>query len=128
VVAIDTPLEVEDAAESFGRNASILFMRSIAHIVRSLKRRAPERIVHPSPAAPVVSANLCEALLKMAPKSEASDLRFAVSWSPSRDNPLGVPKEATLDRSMYEALENVADQLRRQEPRPSTKRARKAKG
>jgi hypothetical protein len=113
VVVIDTPLEVQDAAESFGRLASVSFMRSLAHIARSLKRRAPERIVHPSPAAPVVSANLCEALLRMAPKSESSDLRFAVSWSPSRDNPIGVAKEVILARSMYEPLEKVAAQLRR---------------
>jgi hypothetical protein len=123
VMVLDTPLEVKDATASFGRNSSILFMRSLAHITRSLKRRAPERIVHPSPSAPVVSANLCEALLKMAPKSEASDLRFAVSWSPSRDNPIGVPKEVSLERSMYEPLEKVVSEMKRQKPSPAARRA-----
>lgn len=112
-VVIDTPLEVEHASESFGRKASITLMQSVAHIARSLQQRAPERIVAPSSAAPRVSTALCEALLEMAPRSEAFALRFAISWSPSRESPEDVAQQVVIDPWMYEPLQLVLEQLKK---------------
>lgn len=111
-VVIDTPLEVERAAPGFGRKASIAFMRSLAHLARSIRAGSPERILHPQASEPRVSAELCEAVLRM----EASDLRFAISWSPWMPAPQGVPREVQIDRAMFEPLEKIAGKLRRASP------------
>jgi hypothetical protein len=120
VMVIDTPLEVDHARPGFGREASLTLMRSLAHIAGSIRVGSPERIVNPQVGEPTVSSNLCEAILRMAPQSEAADLRFAVSWSPLMAPPVDVLREISIDRTMYEPLERAASQLR---PSPSTERS-----
>jgi hypothetical protein len=120
VAVIETPLEVEHARPGFGRDVSSTLMRSLAHIASAIRSGVPDRIVNPRDEDPQVSANLCEAILRMAPPSEASDLRFEISWSPMLAAPPGVPDRISIDRTMYEPLEQAASQLR---PSPSTSRA-----
>lgn len=112
VLVIETPIEVEGAAESFGREVSITLMRSLEHIAMSLRDATPDRIVNPLAEDPQVSSNLCEAILRMAPQSEIADLRFQVTWSALRAAPFDVPQVVSVDRSMYEPLERAAAQLR----------------
>jgi hypothetical protein len=112
VVVIETPIEVENARPGFGRDVSVTLMRSLAHIATSLRNGTPDRIVNPESDEPQVSSNLCEAILRMAPQSEISDLRFTVAWSALVSPPAEVPTSVSVDRTMYEPLENVASQLR----------------
>lgn len=117
-MVVDTPTEVDGAREGFGRDASVLFVRSLAHLTSSLRSGSPERIVQPADGAPIVSANLCEALLRMAPPSESADLRFEVGWSPLLPAPADLPTSIVVDRQMYEPLEQLASSMR-----PSTSSA-----
>lgn len=112
VMVVDTPTEVDGARDGFGRDASVLFVRSLAHLASSLRSGVPERITDPVDGSPLVSANLCEALLRMAPPSESADLRFEVGWSPLLSPPLDLPKSIVIDRQMYEPLEQLATKLR----------------
>jgi hypothetical protein len=112
VVVIDTPIDVESSSPGFGREVSRELMRSLEHISTAIRSGEPDRIVNPQGQEPLVSSNLCEALLRMAPQSEASDLRFAISWSPLKPAPIGIASEISIDRTMYEPLERVASQLR----------------
>ncbi len=120
VVVIDTPLEVDNTRPGFGREVSTTLMRSLIHIAHALRMDAADRIVNPRPGDPQVSSNLCEAILRMAPASESSDLRFDVAWSPLVAPPPNIPREISIDRTMYEQLEQVASQLR---PSRSTARS-----
>jgi hypothetical protein len=112
VMVVDTPTEVEGARPGFGREASVLLVRSLAHVAGALRAATPDRIVNPEPDEPQVSANLCEAILRMAPANESADLRFGVTWSPLLAAPTNVPAEVTIDRHMYEAVEKLARQMR----------------
>lgn len=116
VVVIETPLEVEAAPPQFGRAVSVTLMRSLEHVARCLRRAQASRIVNPEPGEPRVSANLCESILRMAPPSELADLRFDISWSSLLDVPTDAPARVSIDRSMYEALEQVAGELRPSQP------------
>jgi hypothetical protein len=111
VMVVETPMEVEGARPQFGRETSALLMRSVAHLTRSVRNGTLDRVVSPTPGDPVISANLCDAILQMAPPSEVADLRFAVSWSPLIPAP-DAPASAVIDRHMYEAIEGVASALR----------------
>ena len=112
VMVVDTPTEVEGAKPGFGRDASTLFLRSLSHLASSIRGGLLDRILNPEPGEPQVSANLCEAILRMAPSSESADLRFEVSWSPLLAPPTGVPSLVTIDRHMYESIERLATQMR----------------
>jgi len=112
VMVVDTPTEVEGSPSGFGRDASALLFRSLAHVASAIRGGLPDRIVNPELGEPQVSANLCEAILQMAPANEGADLRFGVTWSPLIAPPLDVPALVTIDRHMYEPLEQAAKQLR----------------
>jgi hypothetical protein len=112
VMVVDTPTEVEGARPGFGRESSVLLVRSLAHIARAIRAGTPDRVANPEPGEPQVSANLCDAILQMAPANEAADLRFAVSWSPLVAPAENVPMTVTIDRHMYEAVEKLARQMR----------------
>lgn len=112
VMVVDTPTEVDGARPGFGRDASVLLVRSLSHLASALRSGTPERVADPAPDEPQVSANLCEAILRMAPPTESADLRFAVSWSPLLAPPRDLPAAITIDRHMYEAIERLATQMR----------------
>ncbi len=112
VMVIDTPTDVDGAPPGFGRETSVLLMRSLAHIATSIRAGTSDRIVNPDPGGLQVSGNLCEAVLRMAPSSESGDLRFEISWSPLMAPPKDAPRMVSIDRHMYEGIEQAARQLR----------------
>jgi len=112
VAVIETPTEVDGARPGFGRDASVELFRSLQHLVSSLRRDQPEEITAPSATQPQVSANLCEALLQMAPSSEGADLRFEVTWSPLVPVPARVPTRVQIDRHLYERIQLLAARMR----------------
>ncbi len=112
VMVVDTPTEVEGTREGFGRAASELLMRSLSHLATSIRAGTPHRVTEPQAGEPQVSANLCEALLWMAPPNEAADLRFEVAWSPLLPAPKELASVVTIDRHMYEAVESLAAAMR----------------
>lgn len=116
VLTVEAPLDVtpQRAAqeESFGRRASLLLLRSVAHVAAAVRAGEPGRVLEPSQGEPQVSANLCEALVEMMPPDEGADLRLHSSWSPLLPIEPQVPSEVHVDRNMYEAIEKLAHQLR----------------
>ncbi|WP_257452714.1 hypothetical protein [Archangium lipolyticum] len=116
VLTVEAPLDVTPQRsareESFGRRASLLLLRSVAHVAAAVRAGAPERVLEPASGEPVVSANLCEALVEMMPRDESADLRLRSSWSPLLPVEPEVPSEVHVDRNMYEAIEKMAHQLR----------------
>lgn len=121
VMVVDTPTEVDGAPPGFGRDASVLLLRSLAHVAASIRGGAPDRVVTPDVGEPQVSANLCEAILRMAPADEGADLRFEVSWSPLIAPPADIPGAVTIDRHMYEAIEQLARKMRPSESNEPTR-------
>lgn len=117
VLTINAPLDIHDQLEThdqapFGRRATTLLLDSTSYIARSIRQGDPTRILDDRADAPLVSANLCEALVEMMPPDESADLRLSGSWSPLVPPPEAVPVDILLDRSMFEPIEQLAQQLR----------------
>ena len=116
VLTVETPLDIElqrpVSEEPFGRQTAILFLQSVEHLAQYVRAGEPQRVVEPREGDPVLSANLCEALVEMMPPDESADLRLRGSWSPLLRVGAHVPSEVHVDRNMYESIERVARELR----------------
>jgi hypothetical protein len=85
-------------------------MAGVAEVATSVRTNRVQRII--DDAAPIVSANLCDALVDMMPKTEDADLRIGGSWSPLLGAPEDVQSVVTIERDMYEAIEGLSEALR----------------
>lgn len=116
VLTIDAPLDIHaqlDATEvPFGRRATTYLLASTAHLAQSVRRGEASRILDESTDAPLVSVNLCEALVEMMPPDESADLQLTSAWSPLLPAPTTVPPAVRFDRTMFEPIEHLARQLR----------------
>lgn len=116
VLTVDAPLDIHDhldASETpFGRRATTLLFESTAYLARSIRQGEAARVLDDRPDAPLVSANLCDALVEMMPPDESADLRLSGAWSPLIPAPTAVPVVIHFDRTMFEPVERLAQQLR----------------
>jgi hypothetical protein len=98
--------------EPFGRKATTLLVRSVARVVDAIRTDSLDDLATAHEGAPVVSANLCEALAEMMPASEDASLKVGSSWSPRLPPPRDVPTVVRVERHYRPLLEQVARALR----------------
>lgn len=114
VLTVDAPLDLHAQLDPtdvpFGRRATTYLFAATAHLAQSIRRGEPDRVLDDA-AGPLVSANLCESLVEMMPPDESADLRLTGAWSPLLPAP-AVPLAVHFDRTMFEAVEQLAQQLR----------------
>ena len=109
---VDPALSEEKALEPFGRKATTLLLRSVVRVVDAIRADSLDGLMKPPSGAPVVSANLCEALAGMLPGAEDANLRISSSWSPVLPPPRDVPDSVRVERQYRSAIEQVARALR----------------
>ena len=130
-VAIVCPLGSVAASEAssceddpFPRKVTRLLMRSAARIVRSIESDAASSLfgAPESDEEPVVSSNLCDALLRMRPPQEKTALTVSCTWTPSVPLPAQglMPREVTFQQEHFLVLETICQRHRpaRREPGP----------
>ena len=98
--------------EPFGRKATVLLVQSVARVVDAILADDIGGLMAPPLGAPVVSANLCEALVEMMPAQEGSGLWLGSSWSPFVTAPRNVPSVVRVEGQYRRAVEEVARALR----------------
>jgi hypothetical protein len=114
----EPPSGVEEA-EPFGRKATSLLVRSVARVIGAIHVDDLRALIDPPSGAPVVSANLCEALVEMMPAQAGTGLRIEPSWSPLVQRPRDLPALVRVEGQYRRAVEDVARALRGDEaPRP----------
>ncbi len=122
VVTVETPVNLESAALSqpdllesaipFGRRASTLLYVALDRIVSNLKHGDTDALIDDERALEAgVSANLCRAVLSMAPSDEGADLSISGTWAASFAPPQGIPECVKIDRDLYEPLDKLAARL-----------------
>lgn len=121
VVSISCPMRAVDEEEAglfgphqpFARRATSLLTRALADLDQAIEENRINSVIDEEH--PIVSANLCEALLKMRPAQDGGVLEFMASWAASE------PVEfdsAVFGRSIifssdeFESIEDVYRQLR----------------
>lgn len=118
VLVVESPLDISPQgtlmADPFGRRSVEYLIRSVAALAEGIRQDRVERLVdaESEPGVPVISANLCEAMVEMLPPSGAVDLRLQSVWSPLLPMPQGVPSVVTIDGPMYALIEEIGRQLR----------------
>jgi hypothetical protein len=120
VVTIACPLNAVDADQSglphddrrpFARRATSLLERALTELNGAIEDDRINSIVDQPE--PIVSANLCEAILKMRPTDERGALEFMASWAssePVTDDRLRKPVTFGFDE--FESVEDVYRQLK----------------
>jgi hypothetical protein len=113
------PLVDDDGVGPFGRKATTLLMQSVARVVDAIRADDARALTEPPPGAPVVSANLCEAIVEMMPAQDDAGLRIRSSWSPLIAAPRDVAAAVRIEGSYRGAIEEVVRALRpRTSPTP----------
>jgi hypothetical protein len=121
VVAISCPMRAFDADEAgvppfdepFARRATLLLSRALSSLDRAIEEDRVNSIV--DDAHPIVSANLCDALLKMRPAQDNAFLEFRPSWAsstPIRAEEKSDSTSITFSSDDFQAIEEVYRQLR----------------
>ncbi|HEU4410456.1 MAG TPA: hypothetical protein VFS43_34695 [Polyangiaceae bacterium] len=121
VLTVEAPLDARArpalGKEPLGRKAVAHLMRATAFLVEAIRQWGRDATGAAAfqtvfELEPDLSANLCEALVEMMPSDESADLRLRTSWSPLLAPPADMPSMVVIDRSMYEAIESVGNELR----------------
>lgn len=120
IITIECPLKALDADQAgaffkdklpFARQATGLLDRALTELNSAIEENRINSVVDQSE--PIVSANLCEALLKMRPSDERSALEFTVSWASSEPVISGQSRRPVIfSADEYLSIEDVYRQLR----------------
>jgi len=121
-VAIACPLRFEgeqisihDApASPFARKTTVLLLQSLHRLVQSIEADEVDSFVASQRTQPVISANLCDALLEMKPKDKKAQLKISVSWASTLPYPATpeTSKEVALPTDYFSIIEDVYWKLR----------------
>jgi hypothetical protein len=123
-VTLKAPLSLpelagEHAADEdvpFARKATETLAASVARIAQAIDQDRVETILETPQGSVQVTANLCEALLKMQPERENSALAFSVSWAAS--HPVRVAVGSVVLRNEHFPLINLMSHRLRGETVP----------
>lgn len=103
---LDVPDELE--TPHFGRRASEALIRGVDSLVTHVRAHTERQLLDaPGP----VSANLCRAVVGMAPADEGADVRLQARWSPLLASSVRTDG-VVVERELYERIEVLGDQLR----------------
>ncbi|MFM8478192.1 MAG: hypothetical protein ACKOEO_20600 [Planctomycetaceae bacterium] len=121
VVSISCPMRAVDAEQAglnsselpFARRTTSLLTRALASLDQAIEEDRINSIVDEED--PIVSANLCDALLKMRPVQGDGLLEFIPSWAPSEPIDLDVritTRSIVFSSDEFEPIEDIYRQLR----------------
>lgn len=121
VATLECEIDVDDTSpalltgevpEPFGRKATTLLVRSVARVVDAIRTDDIGALTEPPEGAPIVSANLCEALVEIMTGPDDTALRIGSSWSPVLPAPRDVPTSVRIEQHYRSVIDQVARALR----------------
>jgi hypothetical protein len=107
VPSADTPSD----PTPFARRVSELLMRSLRRLARALQAGDLDPLLTPAEGEPVLSANLCEALLDLAPPGDADAVTVDVRWARTHP-PAAALGPVRLRRDDFPRIEALGRRLR----------------
>ena len=113
--AIDNDqLFIDTTDDPFARKTTTLLMRSAAELVSAIETDKVREMVQRNKQDPMVSANLCDAIVRMKPSIDGSELTIGATWSMLRPAPTGqtVPRTVRIQHSYFPVIEDVYRELR----------------
>ena len=110
--AVEQDQPLLPGAEPFTRRAVTLLMKSLARVVHSIEADAVPSMFIDAPDEPVVSANLCDALLQMQPHEAESHLDVKVSWATTLPPTEPLPDFVRIRYEYFPIIDDIAKKLR----------------
>jgi hypothetical protein len=115
--AVDEDRSLFEAETPFARRTTELLMRSTHHLVQAIESDSTAAVNQTGDTSALVSANLCDAILRMQPPDERSEMHLSVTWASTRPEPTGnVPERVTLRAEYFRVIEDIYRNLRPPEP------------
>lgn len=108
----------KDMPDPFARNVTKTFMKSVGHIVESIKSELTDQLIKPVGDQIVISSNLCEALQQLQPQDERSSLHISCTWSRTTQPPTDVPSRVKVPKEYFPTIDAIGQHLRpKKEPK-----------
>lgn len=96
----------------FTRQTIRLLMQSLSRVVSAIEADQIPTIFEEVPDAPVVSANLCEALLHVQPQDEQSMLDVCASWATTLPPKTPIPTKVRIRHEYFPIIQDISRKLR----------------
>jgi hypothetical protein len=110
--AVEQDQDLLPDVEPFTRQAIALLMRSLSRIVSAIEADTLPAVFDEVPDAPVVSANLCEALLQAQPQDEQSVLDVSASWATTLPPKIPIPTKVRIKHEYFPIIQDISRKLR----------------
>ena len=112
--AVETGDSLFDSIDPFTRRTTVLLMRSVADLADAIESDNTDRIGESSSDGPPLSANLCEAVLRMQPPEEDGTLSISANWASTLplDPQIGMRQCVTFQHDYFPIIEDVFKKLR----------------
>ena len=109
--AVEQDQVLIQGVEPFTRRAVATLMRSLSRIVGAIEADTIPHVFEQVPGEPVISANLCEALLQMQPHDENSQLDVKASWATTLPPQAPIPNIIRIKQEYFPIIEDVSKKL-----------------
>jgi hypothetical protein len=109
--AVEQDQTLLPGSEPFTRRAVSTLMRSLSRVVTSIEADTVPSIFETQENQPVLSANLCEALLEMQPTEEDSHLDVRVSWATILKPQVPIPAIVRIKHEYFPIIEDISKKL-----------------
>jgi hypothetical protein len=110
--AVESDQVVAASAEPFARSTTSFLMRSLHRIIRAIEADQVNEVFEVKETEPVLSANLCDALLQMQPSQERSWLDVSLSWATTLPPQAQIPTSVRIKSEYFPFIEDMYKTLR----------------
>jgi hypothetical protein len=98
--------------EPFARSATSFLMRSLHRVVVAIEADEVSAVFRQDDSAPTLSANFCDALLKMQPPEESSTLTVSATWASTLPPRPETPTRVRVKHEYFSIVEEISRRLR----------------
>lgn len=114
-VVVRCPLQYSDEITiggdiPFTRRTTDALFGSVSALVGAIEQDRLESVMHPTSSSARITANLCDALLKM--RADAGSVELSVTWASSLPNPTRSSNAVTIWSEMFPRISDVGKFLR----------------
>ncbi|TVS21027.1 MAG: hypothetical protein EA424_00980 [Planctomycetaceae bacterium] len=110
--AVEQDQDLLPDIDPFTRQAIALLMRSVSRIISAIEADTVPAVFDEVPEAPVVSANLCEALLQAQPQDGQSVLDVSASWATTLPPKTPLPTKVRIKHEYFPIIQDISRKLR----------------
>jgi hypothetical protein len=101
-----------ETAVPFARRTTDTLFNSVSTLVEAIEEDRIRSIIHANAPPLTLTANLCDALMKMQPDTETGSVELSVSWASSLPNPTTISSAVTIRSELFPTIADVSKFLR----------------